>query len=39
MTTKAFITTVVFVAIVAIVNIAVWCYVTIGFYSTMIQGV
>jgi hypothetical protein len=38
MTTKTFLATVVFVAIVAAVNIAVWWYVTIGFYSTMIQG-
>jgi len=38
MTTKAFLATIVFVAVVAIVNIAVWLYVSLGFYSTMIQG-
>jgi len=38
MTTKGFLATLVFVTTVATINIALWLYVSQGFYSTIIQG-
>jgi len=38
MITKSFLATLVFIASVAIVNIALWWYVSLGFYLTIVQG-
>jgi len=38
MTTKSFLATLVFITAVAITNIALWLYVSLGFYATIIQG-
>ena len=38
MITKGFLGTLVFLTAVAIINIALWFYVSMGFYITIIQG-
>jgi len=37
MITKTYLATLVFITAVAITNIALWLYVSLGFYATIIQ--